>query len=150
VAATNKLIPAAENRITQAHANLDTAEANLKPIPAKLAANQINQGAQRAILRTQRRSLQMVLRLLAFNAELWLADRLNTYLRDNDEYRTAARDLLHLDGTITYTPHKITVTLRPPQTRKLALCLTHLITEINTTPPRMPGDPRPITYQLAR
>ena len=29
----------------------------------------------------------MVLRLLAFNAEAWLADRLNTYLADNNEYR---------------------------------------------------------------
>ena len=49
-------------------------------------------------------SLQMVLRLLAFNAEQWLADRLNTYLADNDEYRTTLRHLLHLGGHITYTP----------------------------------------------
>jgi hypothetical protein len=47
----------------------------------------------RVILRTQRRSLQMVLRLLAFNAEAWLVDCLNAYLH-------------HLGGTITYTtPH---------------------------------------------
>jgi hypothetical protein len=72
--------------------------------------------ATRAILRTQRRSLQMVLRLLAFNAEHWLADRLNTYLQDNDEYRTTLRNLLHLGGTITYTTNTITVTLDTPTT----------------------------------
>ena len=40
----------------------------------------------------------MVLRLLAFNAEAWLAERLNAYLRDNDEYRATLRNLLHLGG----------------------------------------------------
>jgi len=58
----------------------------------------------------------MVLRLLAFNAELWLADHLNAYLRDNDEYRAATRALFHLGGTIAYTPQAITVTLNRPQT----------------------------------
>ena len=33
----------------------------------------------------------MVLRLLAFNAEQWLASRLNAYLADNDEYRATLR-----------------------------------------------------------
>jgi hypothetical protein len=90
----------------------------------------------------------MVLRLLAFNAELWLADHLNTYLRDNDEYRTATRNLFHLGGMIAYTPQAITVTLHRPQTPKLARSLALLIDEINTNPPRMPGDHRPITYTL--
>ena len=54
------------------------------------------------------------------------------------------RNLLHLGGTIAYTPQAITVTLHRPQTPKLAL----LIEEINTNPPRMPGDHRPITYTL--
>jgi hypothetical protein len=91
---------------------------------------------------------EMVLRLLAFNAELWLADHLNTYLRDNDEYRTATRNLFHLGGMIAYTPQAITVTLHRPQTPKLARSLALLIEEINTNPPRMPGDHRPITYTL--
>ena len=50
----------------------------------------------------------MVLRLLAFNAEAWLAERLNAYLRDNDEYRATLRNLLHLGGQITYTTQAIT------------------------------------------
>ncbi len=64
-------------------------------------------GAQKAILATRRRSLQMVLRLLAA-AEPWLGNRLDDY-------------------------------------RALGL----LIEEINAAPPCMPGDTRPITYQLA-
>ncbi len=133
----NKKIPGAEHAITRARAAAKAAHDELAPIPAKLPANQINDGAQRAILRTRRRGLQMVLRLLAFNAELWLADHLNAYLRDNDEYRAATRALFHLGGTIAYTPQAITVTLNRPQTPKLAGCLALLIEEPPAAGPRL-------------
>jgi hypothetical protein len=90
----------------------------------------------------------MVLRLLAYNTELWLADRLNIYLRDNDEYRAHLRHLLHQNGVIDYTPDTIMVTIDRPDTPRLARALTHLAEELNTTPPRLPGDPRPITYRI--
>jgi hypothetical protein len=142
----NAAIPAAQTKITQAERAVTTATATLKTIPAKIPANQHNPHAQRALLRTQRRSLQMVLRLLAFNAEHWLAERLNAYLRDNDEYRATLRHLLHLAGQITYTPTTITVTLDTPTTPKITQALRLLLEELNTTPPHIPGDPRPITY----
>ncbi|MGH3612318.1 MAG: hypothetical protein ACRDRK_06920 [Pseudonocardia sp.] len=71
--------------------------------PRQDPRHQHDPNAKRAVLATQRRSLQMVLRLLAFNAEAWLADRLNAYLADNDEYRATVRHLLQLGGRITYT-----------------------------------------------
>ena len=148
-AAKNKAIPAAENKITTAREAVSAAKAALKPIPAKLPASQVTPGAQKAILRTRRRSLQMVLRLLAAAAEHWLGNRLNDYLRDNDEYRAITRHLLHLGGTITSTPRVITVTLDPPAAPRITRALAMLIEEINATPPRMPGDTRPITYRLA-
>ena len=148
-AAKNTAIPAAENKITQGTDAVTAAKAALKHIPAKLPASQVTPGAQKAILATRRRSLQMVLRLLAAAAEHWLGNRLNDYLRDPDEYRAITRHLLHLGGTITSTPRTITVTLDPPAAPRIARALALLIDEINATPPRMPGDTRPITYQLA-
>jgi len=91
----------------------------------------------------------MVLRLLAAAAGHWLGNRLNNYLRDNDEYRAITRNLLHTGGTITCTPRAITVTLDPPAAPRIARALALLLDEISATPPRMPGDTRPITYQLA-
>lgn len=79
-----------------------SAREKLTTIPAKIPANQHDPNAQRAILATQRRSPQMVLRLLAFNAEAWLAARLNAYLADDHEYRATLRHLLHLGGQIAY------------------------------------------------
>jgi len=144
-------------RLTAAHAKIDKAKKALAAaqtardqVPAKLPANQVRPDAQRALLRTGRRALQMVLRLLAYNGEHWLAGHLNAYLRDDDEYRatTRASILRGLAGVITYTPEAITVDLRPPDTPKTARALALLLDEINNTPPRLPGDPRPITYTL--
>jgi len=145
----NKAIPAAETRISTAHHAVATAKTQLKTHPAKLPANVLDPDATRARPHTGRRALQMVLRLLAYNAEYWLADRLNNYLQDPDEYRALTRNLFHLGGELTYTPQTITVTLDRPATPRLTRALTLLLDEINTTPPRLPGDPRPITYQLA-
>src|SRR6266851_4043245 len=102
-AAKNKIIPAAENKITTARNAVTAARTALKGIPAKLPASQVTPGARKAILATRRRSLQMVLRLLAAAAGHWLGNRLNDYLRHPGEYRAITRHLLHLGGTITCT-----------------------------------------------
>ena len=93
----------------------------------------------------------MVLRLLAHNAGHWLSNHLNVYLRDDDEYRAITRETIirGLAGTITFTPAAITVQLERPPAPRITRALTLLIQEINATPPAMPGDRRPITYQLA-
>jgi hypothetical protein len=36
----------------------------------------------------------MVLRLMAYNSEHWLAGHLNAYLRDTDEYRATTRETI--------------------------------------------------------
>ena len=88
-----------------------------KPIPAKLPASDIDPDARTALLRAGRRGLQMVLRLLAHNAEHWLSNHLNAYLRDDDEYRAITRQTIirGLAGTITWTPAAITVHLEQPR-----------------------------------
>jgi hypothetical protein len=149
--AKNKAIPAANRKITAARKKLEAAAAARKDVPAKLPANQVDPDARTALLRAGRRSLQMVLRLLAHNAEHWLATHLNAYLRDDDEYRATARETIirGLAGTINFTPHAITVTLETPGQPRVARALALLIDEIGHTPPAIPGDSRPITYRLA-
>jgi hypothetical protein len=151
-AKNTRLIPAAQENITAARTRLDAAAAARDAIPAKLPANLLDPDAKVALLRTRRRGLQMVLRLLAHNAEHWLSNQLNAYLRDDDEYRAITRETIirGLAGTITYAPAAITVQLDRPGAPRVARALTLLIDEINATPPAMPGDTRPITYQLAK
>jgi transposase len=144
----NAALPQVQRRIEDAAATLATAKAALRPIPAKVLATELDPGAQRARPRLERRGLQMVLRLLAFNAEAWLAEHLNAYLADPDEYRATTRNLLHLGGQIDYTTKTITVTLDRPDTPRIARALHLLTEELNATPPRLPGDRRTLTYQI--
>ena len=145
-----RLIPAAERQIAAAQRRLGAASKARDPIPAKLPASQIDPQAQVALLRTARRGLQMVLRLLAHNAEHWLSDQLNAYLRDDDEYRAITRETIirGTAGIIVFAPDTITVTLQRPAEPRVARALALLLNQVNAVPPRMPGDTRPITYQL--
>lgn len=148
IAALNRDSDTAQRRIHALEKKIAKFQEELKTVPAKLPANLIDPDAARAVHRTQRRALQMVLRLLAANAEHWVANHLNTYLQDEDEYRATTRNALHLGGTITYAPTTVHIELDRPNTQRLARALTLLLDEINQTPPRIPGDPRPLTYTL--
>ena len=145
-----ELIPRAQQNIEACQQALQEAETERKEHPAKLPASEIDPAATRAILHIRRRCLQLVLRLLAANAEHYLARHLNAYLDDEDEYRAITRETIirGLAGTITYTPKSISVTLDRPGQGRVARALTLLLAEINTRPPKLPGDGRPITYTL--
>jgi transposase-like protein len=130
-----------------ARADTEAARKALKPIPAKLPANIIDPDTTRATPRINRRALQTVLRLLAYNSELDLARAINTYLQDPDEYRAITRHLLHQPGQIHYTPTSITVNIDKPHAPRIARALNLLIDQINHDPPKLAGDDRKITYQ---
>ena len=144
----NAALPTLHRRIEAATAALQVAKAALRAIPAKVAATELDPNAQRARPRLERRGLQMVLRLLAFNAEAWLAERFNAYLADPNEYRAILRNLLHQGGHIDYTNTGITVTLDRPDSPRSARALDLLTQELNTTKASLPGDPRPLTYHV--
>lgn len=149
-AAKNSMLIRAQQEITACQQKLEAAETERKKHRAKLPASEIDPAATRAILHINRRCLQLTLRLLAANAEHYLARHLNAYLQDDDEYRAITRETIirGLGGTITYTPKSITVTLDRPSQPRIARALTLLLAEINTRPPILPGDGRPITYIL--
>ena len=149
-AAKNKAIPDANHAITAARKKLQAATAARDQVPAKLPADQIDPEARIAMLRAGRRGLQMVLRLLAHNAEHWLSSQLNAYLRDDDEYRAVTRQTIirGLAGTITFSPAAITVTLQAPAAPRVARALALLTDQMNAEPPSIPGDNRPVTYRI--
>jgi len=148
--AKNTAIPTAEQTLAAAVQAIKDATTARNHVPVKLPANIVHPDARRALQPTHRRGLVMALRLLAYNADTWLADHLNTYLQDPNEYRRLTRALMDHPGTITYTPDTITVTLDRHHTPRINRALAPLLDELNATPTHIPGDPRPITYHLAR
>ncbi|MHB1555095.1 MAG: putative transposase [Acidimicrobiales bacterium] len=136
--------------VTVAKDAIEAAKAAVKGVPARLPANEVHPGKKRAKPRLAVRALQMVCRLLSYNAELDLARRLNAYLDDPDEYRAITRNLLHLSGTITHRRARVEVTLDRPDAPRVARALGLLIDELNAGPVvHMTGDRRPLTYRLA-
>lgn len=96
--------------------------------------------------KVRNRALQMVCRLLAYNAELDLARALNDYLQDQDEYRAITRNLLHQPGTIAYCESSIEVPLRSPDAPRIARrsgCSARSSTRRGRTSPAT-GDRSPI------
>jgi len=146
----NAALPGVHARIDTAIAAAGDAKTALRPIRAKVLATDLDPDAQLARPHLGRRGLQMVLRLLAFNAEAWLAEHFNAYLADPNEYRAILRNLLHLGGHVAYTSNAIIITLDRPDSPRVARALQLLTEELNATPTVMPTDPRPLTYQLAQ
>jgi hypothetical protein len=145
----NAALPKIHKQIEVATRTLERAKTALRAIPAKALATNLDPNAQRARPRLARRGLQMVLRLLAFNAEAWLAEHFNAYLTDPNEYRAILRNLLHLGGQADYTKTAITITLDRPDSPRVARALGLLTQELNATPTSLPGDRRPLTYHVA-
>jgi hypothetical protein len=121
----------------------------LKAIAAKVPATDLDPGAKRATMRPERRGLQMVCRLLAFNAESWLAEHFDAYLGDQDENRAIMRNLLHLGGSFSYQHGSITVTLERPDSPRVARALELLVEELSSVPVHLLGDRRPLSYKVA-
>jgi len=132
--------------VVMAEGDLDEATTALAGIPAKLRRSEVHPGATRALPCLERRAFQMVCRLLAYNAELDLARKLNAYLGDDNEYRGITRNRLHLGGVIDFSPQAISVHLDRPDPPRLARALGLLFEQINLTAPRLCGDGRTITY----
>jgi DNA-binding CsgD family transcriptional regulator len=143
-----RALQACRDGLATARDDLKAAKAALKAIPAKLPANELDPNAKRAKPRLAARALQMVCRLLAYNAELDLARRLNAYLADPDEYRAICRNLLHLGGRIAYERRRVTVTLDRPDSPRIARALGQVLEELNAESAHLPGDRRPITYRF--
>lgn len=136
------------DEIAMASDDVAEAKAALKGVRAKLPANEVDPTAERATPRAERRSLQMVLRLLAYNAEHDLARRLNAYLGDPDEFRAITRNLLHQGGRIDFGADAVTVTIDRPNQPRVARALSLLADELTAAEAHLLGDPRRIIYRV--
>jgi len=123
----------------------------ISALPARLPRNQVNPDAIRAILRTQRRNLINGVKIAVHNAEHWLARRFQTYLKDANEYRMVFRHLLRQPGEIHYQADigRVRVSLKPPDSPRVATAAMHLINELNGRNPRTLDGRWSIRFEMA-
>ena len=152
-AVKNARIPAMQKKITRTRQTVAAAVTARKVIPAKLPASDIDPGAQgraaarraprpadgAAAARPQRRALAIEppQRLPARRRRIPRHHPRNHHPRPGRHH--------HLHPRRDHRPARTA-----PGAPRVTRALTLLIDEINATPPAMPGDRRPITYQLAQ
>jgi hypothetical protein len=85
-----------------------------------------------------------------FRLSLTLAEHFNAYLADPDEHRAILRHLLHLGGRVDYGPPASPSPSTGPTAPESPTRFELLTDELNATPAHLPGDRRPLPYQLAQ
>jgi hypothetical protein len=144
---------AAHDRLTAdlraAGADLDTAQAAHRGVPARLPLGQVNPGQQ--VLDVQTKLITHAIRIAAFNTATALARaiRVHTgYARANHEAHALARQALTGSGDIDPGDGVLTVRLDPPPTQRATTAIAQLCEHLTATQTRYPGTNLILRYEI--
>lgn len=113
-------------------AQITRLETRLRYTPAKVPRTALEPRAKRAILQHDRRHLVTAIKVAAYDAERWLAQRFNvTYQRAND-YLTVTASLFQQPGTLHLAAGVLHVRIVPPADGRAREAFTALCAELNT------------------
>ena len=105
-------------------------------------------GRTREILELERKHLVDDIKLAAYNAELWLLERLVPHYHNPFDARDLLRAFAELPGSIHTTPHAVVVTLDPPDTPAHRAALRGLCADVNQLETAFPGTSLPVRYAV--
>jgi len=144
---------AAHDRLTAdlraAGADLDTAQAAHRGVPARLPLGQVNPGQQ--VLDVQTKLITHAIRIAAFNTATALARaiRVHTgYARANHEAHALARQALTGSGDIDPGDGVLTVRLDPLPTQRATTAIAQLCEHLTATQTRYPGTDLILRYEV--
>ena len=132
-----------------AEADLDTAQAAHRAIPARLPLGQVNPGQQ--VLDVQTKLISHAIRIAAFNTATALARdvRVHTsYARANDEAHTLIRQALTGSGDIDPGDGVLTLRLDPLPTQRATTAIAQLCEHLTATHTRYPGTKLTLRYEV--
>src|SRR5450631_2834647 len=132
-----------------AEADLDTAQAAHRAIPARLPLALVAPGQQ--VLDTQTKLITHAIRIAAFNTATTLARviRLHTgYARANHEAHTLIRQALTGSGDIDPREGVLTVRLDPLPTKRATAAIAQLCEHLTATHTRYPGTNLTLRYEV--
>ena len=132
-----------------AGADLDTAQAAHRGVPARLPLGQVNPGQQ--VLDVQTKLITHAIRIAAFNTATTLARtiRVHTgYARANHEAHALARQALTGSGDIDPGEGTLTVRLDPLPTARATTAIAELCEHLTATQTRYPGTDLVLRYEV--
>jgi len=91
-----------------------------------------------------------VVKIAAYNAQAWLADRLAHHYANTNDLYDLLRSFAHLSGTLTrQADGGLRVCLQPPDLPLQRRALTGLCADLNLSRPVFPGTDVAVHYEVA-
>jgi len=135
--------------LRDAEADLNTAQAAHRAVPARLPLGQVNPGQQ--VLDVQTKLITHAIRIAAFNTATALARaiRVHTgYARANDEAHALVRQALTGSGDIDPGDGVLTVRFDPLPTGRATAAIAELCEHLTATQTRYPGTDLVLRYEV--
>ena len=132
-----------------AEADLDTAQATHRAIPARLPLGQVNPGQQ--VLDIQTKLITHAIRIAAFNTATTLARAVcvhTGYARANHEAHALIRQALTGSGDIDPHDGVLTIRLDPLPTQRATKAIDQLCEHLTATRTRYPGTNLILRYEI--
>jgi len=122
--------------------------ARLRGLPARVKLSTL--GPLPQVPRLERKAITDVVKIAAYNAQSWLADRLVRYYTNTNDLHDLLRSFAELSGTlIRQADVGLTVCLQPPDLPLHRRALAGLCADLNLSQPVFPGTDIPLRYAVA-
>ena len=136
-------------RIEKATIAVQAAKIALRPVPAKVAATQLDPDAKQAVHACSAAAYRWSCGYSRSTPKPGSPSTSTPTWPTPTSTAPSPRNLLHLGGHVHYSATRVTITLDRPDSPRVARALQLLTDELNATPATIPGERRPLTYQVA-
>jgi len=129
-------------------AQIEETRSQLRNLPTQVALSSLGPLPQEP--RLERKLITDVVKIAAYNAQSWLADRLARHYANTNDLHDLLRSFAHLSGTlIRQSDGGLRICLQPPDLPLHRRALTGLCTDLNLGRPVFPGTDFPVHYEVA-
>jgi transposase len=146
VAPTTRAVLISQLRMLEVQ--IEEAKSQLRELPARVPLSSL--GPLPQVPRLERKLITDVVRIAAYNAQSWLADRLARHYTNPNDLHDLLRSFAELSGTlIRQSDGGLRVRLEPPDLRLHRRALAGLCADLNPGRPVFPGTDILMHYELA-
>jgi Transposase protein len=129
-------------------AQIEETRSQLRNLPTQVALSSLGPLPQEP--RLERKLITDLVKIAAYNAQSWLADRLACQYANTNDLHDLLRSFAHLSGTlIRQSDGGLRICLQPPDLPLHRRALTGLCADLNLGRPVFPGTDFPVHYEVA-
>jgi len=126
---------------------LEETRSQLRSVPARVPLSSL--GPLPQVPRLERKLIADVVKIAAYNAQSWLADRLARHYANTNDVHDLLRSFAQLSGTlIRQSDGRLRVCLEPPDLPLHRRALSGLCADLNLGQPIFPGTDRRLHYEV--